>query len=437
MLLQPLILGVLLFQVLFSMVQWFHSRRKEFLYYASYAVILTAYFFIRHQMVDHEWQVGQWRFNENFINRQLVYFAFFVYVGFGRWFADSGTRMPEIDKKVVVAQKVMLGYILLRLVWGVFSKDNILQEVAHVAFSTTSFVFFAYILYKVYYSGYPFTRFLVIGSILLASGAFIALLARVSGELGSAAVKDPLVFLEIGVILDLIFINTGLLYKSRFLLEEKKNIFRNSTPVHRASDPLESIRSEISDELQLELGRGLSEIKQMSDLVQQRTSREHSIELQRISENSARLIRSMNEIVWALDRQNDQLEKMLDYLAAYAYEICQQVNIGCTTTLPPSCPEVQITSDTRRHLFMAFKEALHNIIKHANATEVNIQFAVTADLSIYIRDNGKGIHLSEKMSDTGNGLKNMKRRMTLLSGTFNITTETGTTVVLTMPVARN
>lgn len=435
MLFQPLMLGILLFQVLYSLVQWYYSHRREFLYYAGYSVILSVYFFLKHEVVDHSILVGSHQLNENFINRQLVYLAMYIYVEFARWFMDRSARLPAyLNKQVVAARRIMLAYIVARIVWSMFADESLLQEIAHVVFSVSSFLFFAYISYKVYKLGYMFGRLMVVGSLLLTSGALVALLARVVTEFGYDVPLDPLVFLEIGVILDLIFINTGLVYKSKFLLEEKRMLPVRSASLQQPDINLQSIRSEISEELQAELGRGLNEIKYMSDVVRERTGKTFSIELERISENSERLVRSMNEIVWALNEQNDELEKVISYLAEYARHFTQQVHIVCTMDKPANIPRALIVSDVRRHIFMAFKEALHNIIKHSNATAVHIKFEVKDVLLISIADNGRGFDLNTPNNTFGNGVKNMKSRMNMLHGNLEIYNKEGAHIIFTIPL---
>jgi signal transduction histidine kinase len=83
---------------------------------------------------------------------------------------------------------------------------------------------------------------------------------------------------------------------------------------------------------------------------------------------------------------------------------------------------------------MVVKEALNNILKHANATEVSIRLTrVENNLILYIHDNGKGIDL-ETIRQFGNGLKNMKKRMNDLDIDFSIENKNGTLITLNRKV---
>jgi signal transduction histidine kinase len=96
---------------------------------------------------------------------------------------------------------------------------------------------------------------------------------------------------------------------------------------------------------------------------------------------------------------------------------------------------VQVSSQTRHNLVMAVKEAVHNIIKHAKASEVTLSAAYDGwTLVIGVRDNGCGF--SEGHHHAGSGLGNMRRRLTSLGGrcTVDSAPGTGTLVELRLEV---
>jgi signal transduction histidine kinase len=93
-------------------------------------------------------------------------------------------------------------------------------------------------------------------------------------------------------------------------------------------------------------------------------------------------------------------------------------------------PDIPLTADIRHNLFMVLKEALNNIVKHANASEVSIQIAVeAAKFTITIKDNGKGFELEPTPNgDTRphrNGLTNMHKRMESLNGQCKLDSHPG------------
>jgi signal transduction histidine kinase len=84
---------------------------------------------------------------------------------------------------------------------------------------------------------------------------------------------------------------------------------------------------------------------------------------------------------------------------------------------------------------MAVKEAVHNIIKHAGASEVTIrmQFA-DGILEVSVHDDGGGFQPADNIS--GHGLSNMKQRLQNIGGTCVVEGKPGegTTVRLRLRV---
>jgi signal transduction histidine kinase len=101
--------------------------------------------------------------------------------------------------------------------------------------------------------------------------------------------------------------------------------------------------------------------------------------------------------------------------------------------MPDKLSERFLGGEFRRNIYLSVKEALHNIVKHAQATQVNVKIACADTLTIIISDNGIG--LSHKAKAFSNGLENMKNRMKNIGGSFEIENKNGTTVKLTVPLA--
>jgi signal transduction histidine kinase len=73
---------------------------------------------------------------------------------------------------------------------------------------------------------------------------------------------------------------------------------------------------------------------------------------------------------------------------------------------------------------MAVKEAVHNVIKHANASELVVQIEFASNvLKISLKDDGRGFQFSSQPG--GHGLTNMKRRMESIGGQCQIESEPG------------
>ena len=106
--------------------------------------------------------------------------------------------------------------------------------------------------------------------------------------------------------------------------------------------------------------------------------------------------------------------------------------------MPAHLPATAIPPDVRHHAFLAFKEAVNNVVKHAHASEAWIRLRLTPENFILeIEDNGRGPgDVNSKAAQMRNGLRNMKKRMDDIGGEFSIApgASGGTLVRLTVPV---
>jgi signal transduction histidine kinase len=141
----------------------------------------------------------------------------------------------------------------------------------------------------------------------------------------------------------------------------------------------------------------------------------------------------MGEIVWALNEKNDSLSDLLSYTRSYGAEYLSQNGIYCTTNFPDQIPTRFISGEFRRNIFLTVKEVLHNIVKHAQAKNVNIFIQLTQELMIQIQDDGIGFNRNE-IRPFSNGLNNMEKRMTDIGGTLEIKNTGGTTITMNIPL---
>lgn len=109
--------------------------------------------------------------------------------------------------------------------------------------------------------------------------------------------------------------------------------------------------------------------------------------------------------------------------------------VTCRFKIPIEFDEVTLSGQTRHHLFLAAKEALNNVVRHARATEVELRITRTdGQLEIAIADNGCGF--DAKTVCCGNGLANLRERLKGVGGRCDVETQPGkgTTVKLILPV---
>jgi len=194
-------------------------------------------------------------------------------------------------------------------------------------------------------------------------------------------------------------------------------------------------RTRIATDMHDDLGAGLSRIKFLSETISIKKQQHEPIEddISKIRTYSHEMIDKMGEIVWALNEKNDTLSDLLSYTRAYAVEYLSQNNIECRVEFPDNLPAVFVSGEFRRNVFLTVKEALHNVVKHAGATEVIFTVFIDQKLSIRLKDNGIGFDKNNTRSFS-NGLANMRSRVREIGGHFEIIQKEGVLVNMLIPL---
>jgi signal transduction histidine kinase len=198
---------------------------------------------------------------------------------------------------------------------------------------------------------------------------------------------------------------------------------------------IEKERTRIATDMHDDLGAGLSRIKFLSETIGIKKQQHEPIEedVNKIREYSHEMIDKMGEIVWALNEKNDSLSDLLSYTRAYTMEYLSQNGIDCKTEMPDSFPSVFVSGEFRRNIFLTIKEALHNVVKHSQATEVELIVNINHHLTIKLKDNGTGFDQNDIRSFS-NGLSNMESRVKEIGGKIEILNKQGTLVNLSIPL---
>lgn len=200
---------------------------------------------------------------------------------------------------------------------------------------------------------------------------------------------------------------------------------------------LEAERSRIARDLHDDLGSSLTEIGVLATTGRRRYTDEASnMALFHLIARKARaLIAALDVIVWAVDPEDNSLQSLADYLSGFTGEYLSHSDVACRFKVPVTFPPVTLDGEVRHDLLMVVKETLNNIVRHADATEVEFRMAVeNHSLDIAIADNGKGFESA--LERDGHGLKNLSARLTKLGGNCSVESRTGggTTVIIHLPL---
>ncbi|MGH7989148.1 MAG: sensor histidine kinase [Limisphaerales bacterium] len=189
---------------------------------------------------------------------------------------------------------------------------------------------------------------------------------------------------------------------------------------------LEQERLRIAHDIHDDLGARVTQISLLSAMAHgnQTFPDKARSEFDHISQMSRDLVSALYETVWAVNPENDNLDALGNYLCQMLNQLCEQAQLGCRLHIQDLPKDIQVSSQIRHNITLAVKESLHNIIKHAKATEVVVH--VTFEkmlLTISVQDDGCGFQPVDLFS--GNGLKNMKCRLENISGSCSIESQLG------------
>jgi signal transduction histidine kinase len=201
---------------------------------------------------------------------------------------------------------------------------------------------------------------------------------------------------------------------------------------------LEAYRESLARDLHDEMGSTLSSIRFFGEYAKTQLDGHHphvAAMLQRIILTAGALSESMQDIVWAMRRNNDQLEDLGVRMTDFGLRIFEARNIAFKTCISEEFSGKFLSPEARRNLYLIFKESVNNAAKYAAATEVQLSLSIKKGwLLMEITDDGVGFTQGDSLSpgNGGNGLQSMRKRARDIGGTLEILTEKqrGTTIAV-------
>ena len=205
---------------------------------------------------------------------------------------------------------------------------------------------------------------------------------------------------------------------------------------------VERVRTRIASDLHDDVGSGLTQIAILSEVVKQDDSSNKGEQLSRIADLSRELVDGMGEIVWAMNPQRDQLSDLVQRMRRFASDVFVARSIDFEFHAPPADLHLPLRSDVRRQIYLIFKEAVNNCVRHSGCTQVSISMVVErGELKLEVSDNGKGIVADENSEARGggHGLGSMKQRAAEMGGKLEIESSRGegARIFLRAPVSQH
>jgi two-component system, NarL family, sensor histidine kinase DesK len=191
-------------------------------------------------------------------------------------------------------------------------------------------------------------------------------------------------------------------------------------------------RSRIARDMHDDISSGLSAINLLANYIQNTPlSKNIETEIKHIAQSSTDINQRIREIIWSVSSDADNLTSLADFIKRYVADFSEMHHIPCNFQANEPFPDVKLSSDSRRNLFLCVKEALNNAAKYANATLVEVSITYErGELILSVKDNGQGFNIENALKNGGNGLKNIKERMKQIGGEAIFVNERGCQMVL-------
>ncbi len=440
--------GIMMLMFFYSMAVYFRSANREFVYYSIYTVCSALLLFLKSFLYAKSSEFNH--IYEEYLDFMVLGFGAYCYLIFVRKFLNTRENHPFLEKFMKIGDWVLIGLLIA------FSGFYFFTNTYSLLFILENFVIkgfiliigIVFILYGFQHRSDKLLRYLGWGNVALILFSLLSLSMllfqwKLIPNDNSSIFNRAMFYYEVGLTIELLCFLSGLAYKNRrdliervkqterLKLENERKEFEKQMAVLTAQ---QEERNRISADMHDELGSGMTVIRLMSEIVKAKVKDQSFPELEKISNSANDLLSKMNTIIWTMKSSNDSLASLVAYIRAHALEYFESTPISCVVNVPKNVPDIEMSGEKRRSIFLSVKESLNNVLKHSHGTKVNIDITIqNKELVILVSDDGIGIN-NEKLHQFGNGLSNMKRRMESINGRFNAESNGGSKIRFSVPV---
>src|SRR6185436_12599079 len=197
---------------------------------------------------------------------------------------------------------------------------------------------------------------------------------------------------------------------------------------------IQFLRTRIASDLHDDVGSSLVRITVLADAIKREEVKETTSEqLGTISGISRGAVSTMKDVIWSIDSRNDTMGGMIQYMQEHLHNMLIPANIDFELRHANLADNEKLDMNFRQNVYLTFKEAINNVVKHSKASNVLVEIKKENDMFILqIKDDGKGI--SDKKFASGQGLYNMELRAKRLKAELEIISKNGLTVLLKVPL---
>lgn len=190
---------------------------------------------------------------------------------------------------------------------------------------------------------------------------------------------------------------------------------------------IERMRVQIASDLHDDVGSSLTELALQTDFLQAGSvSNDVKQTLRQLGEHSRKIVNSLDDIVWSIDSRNDTAGDLTDRMQDYVNQVFVNGEVSVFYDFENLRMHEKLPVDVKENIYLIFKEAINNIVKHSNASRIDINFSFSgSSYRLEIHDNGTEIKNDRK---SGQGLRNMQMRADRIGSDVEIVSNGGFTV---------
>ena len=434
---------MLLMMSLYSFACFIQQGQRILWQYGLYILCMIATF----KLDDIDYLSANYRPGANYWVMLIESLAFALYIRFSVSLIEMG-QYDTLSFKILNAMTILIGVevVIDAVLWQLNITESVRSDfyiVCRLILAIGALV----VVPRIYRLKQPVVAYFISGSFFFVLGCLLALGLNFVPQWFTRTPNQPFSFpvaiLEIGVVAEVICYTLGISLKNRQneldRIEAQQMYIAELKENNKKEQSLRRIRDDIARDLHDELGGDLGSISMLSQvaeaqLVKQPTQAKENLAI--IGKLAQNVAGSMRQIVWSLHSMHDNVDNFSFRLKETAYTIFEHQPIALTVQLLDASTDLKIPAESRRDLFLMYKEILNNIVRHSQAKNVTISSHFAhLQLCINISDDGVGFDTKQLKSDS-NGLTNLKDRAAKIGGKVEIESHVlqGTKVVIVCPL---
>lgn len=406
----------------------------EFLAYLGFTLFITSYILVEGFGDFISDNAAKPQLQNRLLHLSILLLAGVFYLQFVRHLLDAAGHHPKLYKISIWTERIILISVLFAL--PIIQLSGNLRPVLHYYGGLYMIIFPAqlYILYVMIRHFTVYTGLVIAGTIVLMISMRYTFFSWIFfGVIPEKSISQGIVMA--GVSLNFLFMNLSLIFRSKEIQKEKLQL------EIQKRDELNRQRLNISNDLHDDAGASLSSLYLYSTMAESAVGRDTQAaqtHLSRISKGLREVMENMNDIVWAVSRDEGNEKLFSSRIKDFAYELSDATGIAIHYRIDSELERLIKAIPVRRNLLLITKEALNNAIKHSGARQITVSLQRTDDqLHLVVVDDGCGF--DPELARKGHGLNTLSGRAETVGGELIIDSMPngkGTTVSCIIPLAR-